>query len=192
MKELIKKLLNTETLLVWLVAIGFILYYILFTVNVDTKILSIDSFQWERIFTVEELKTEKLRTTDKADEKLPENARLKYTNLEISNYRLVKGSNQLLEPVFKVYYYYDVDYWKYKTTLITQGEDKNPYWDDSSLSQNERISKETVRYIIITSDGKGRKKKYNVDYENWCNLKKGQQVKVNKYILGYGDIIEYL
>lgn len=204
-----------------------------------TEIVTLDSFKWEREIGIEEL-----RTVEESDWTLPENARLKSSNLEFSHYQsvldhyevktrqverqVISGYEEYVtgyrdlgngyfeevtaqrpiyetyyeteqyeepvyrdEPVYLTKYYYEIDKWVYKRSIITQGEDKNPYWGELLLGQNERILSKTENYYIIALNKKEELKQFSVDYGMWCNLNVGQQVKVKKSIIGYGDIIEY-
>ena len=93
--------------------------------------------------------------------------------------------------IYQTKYYYEIDKWMYKSSIITQGEDRNPYWGELLLDQNERTLSKTENYYIIALNKKEEVKQFSVDYGMWCNLNVGQQVKVKKSIIGYGDIIEY-
>lgn len=95
------------------------------------------------------------------------------------------------EPVYQTKYYYEIDKWMYKRSIITLGKDKNPYWGEVLLNAKERVLSRTENYYIFGVNKRQDLRQFTIDYEMWCKLKLGQQLKMKKSIIGYGEIIEY-
>lgn len=94
------------------------------------------------------------------------------------------------EPVYQTKYYYEIDKWIFKRNIKTQGMNKNPYWGEIVLSDNERVSTKKETYYIIATDTNGKIKEILVQYETWNNLEIGQSVKMKKSIFGYGEVVQ--
>ena len=94
------------------------------------------------------------------------------------------------EPVYATKYYYEIDKWLYERTVSTSGKDKNPYWGEPNLCDNERVSNKTEKYYIMGLNSKGKERKVSLDYALWKDLNLNQKVKMRISILGDGELIE--
>ena len=93
------------------------------------------------------------------------------------------------EPVFETKYYYKIDKWIFSRTLESKGNDKNPYWPEVILLNNERISSKNETYMITGLDKKGKIQSISLSFEDWEKLELDQTVKL-KVTLGYGSIVD--
>lgn len=87
-------------------------------------------------------------------------------------------------PVYATKYYYDIDKWKYDRTEETFGTDKDPYWSELELGDNE---KEIRRYTRYSMDGimytgvffKSKETKtFNLTEEEWKDIEAGQTLEI--------------
>lgn len=92
------------------------------------------------------------------------------------------------EPVYRTKYYYEIDKWLYERSVRTQGADKNPYWGEVSLADDERVSAEIESYYIIGIDEDGKEQRISLSYEDWISLEIGQTATF-KISMGHGQII---
>lgn len=92
------------------------------------------------------------------------------------------------EPVFETKYYYNIDKWIFSRTLESKGNDKNPYWPEVILLNNERISSKDETYMITGLDKNGKIQNVTLSFEDWEKLELDQTVKL-KVSLGHGSIV---
>lgn len=93
------------------------------------------------------------------------------------------------EPVYRMRYYYEIDRWLYERTVTTSGNNKSPYWGETNLYSDERISNQTENYYIIGIDKKDKESTISLSYDDWNSLEIGQSVTL-RVSLGFGEIVE--
>ena len=94
------------------------------------------------------------------------------------------------EPVYRTKYYYEIDKWLHERTVATSGTDKSPYWGDTNLSSDERISSKSENYMVEGIDTKKDKTiSFSLPFEDWSALEISQNLKV-KITFGQGEILE--
>lgn len=112
--------------------------------------------------------------------------------VQTPRYRTEYREEQYEEPVYKdvpVYqtkYYYEIDKWIHKRTVTTKGNDKNSYWGEVELKDNEREGKHTEQYNV-SGKVKNKDKTYGCTKDIWDQLTVGGSYKVK---ISHGDIVE--
>ncbi len=94
------------------------------------------------------------------------------------------------QPVYQTKYYYEIDKWIYERTIESKGKDKEPYWAEEILFDDERISEKIENYYIVGINKKDKVKKIKLSYEDWTNLEIGQTVKLKVSLLGFGELVK--
>ncbi len=86
------------------------------------------------------------------------------------------------EPVYDTKYYYEIDKWvKTGEEYPSQGEDKNPYWNENyTLSDKERDTSRAEAYYVEYDNGESVKKWYN----EWLETELGDKVQRKTCLLG--------
>ena len=82
-------------------------------------------------------------------------------------------------PVYQTKYYYDIDKWIYKRSVTTKEADKNPYWGEVILAENERENGRSTSYYISgfeTKDDEKKIERYSSPEDIWKDLKVGDVV----------------
>ncbi|MBE5821340.1 MAG: hypothetical protein E7311_01980 [Clostridiales bacterium] len=93
-------------------------------------------------------------------------------------------------PIYLTKYYYEIDKWLHERYVETNGKDKNPYWGETNLSKNERVSSKSEKYYIIYLDKDNKSKELTIDFESWKKLELNQTIKIKVSILGTCELIE--
>lgn len=62
------------------------------------------------------------------------------------------------------------DTWKTIDTAISSSEDKNPYWNEPDLTENQRYGDRTESYSIIVKDDNNNLLEHHIGYDQWLNL----------------------
>ena len=93
------------------------------------------------------------------------------------------------EPIYQIKYYYEIDKWLYERTVTTQGNDKEPYWGNTFLNSDERVSSKNETYYIIGTDKKEKVYTVTLSFDDWNSLSIGQKVKL-KISFGHGTIVD--
>lgn len=86
------------------------------------------------------------------------------------------------EPVYKTKYYYEIERWLYDRTETSTGFDRNTYWPEVDLSDNERISDKDSKYFVQVINKDEESEKISVKYDEWCEIEEGDEVTVKKWI----------
>lgn len=94
------------------------------------------------------------------------------------------------EPIYRTKYYYEIDKWLYERTVLTKDSNKEPYWGEVNLSENERESTKKEIYYVIGKNEEGKSRQLKFSYEEWSNLEIGQTVKLKVSIFGDAKTIE--
>ncbi len=92
------------------------------------------------------------------------------------------------EPVYKTKYYYEIEKWLYVRTEYSEGFDKNTYWPEVELEENERVSNKDSKYFVQVTNEDQKSEKISVKYDEWCEIEEGDEVTVKKWIF-YKKII---
>lgn len=93
-------------------------------------------------------------------------------------------------PIYDTKYYYDIERWKWKRNTTASGSDRNPYFDEPVLADNERVSGYNKSYSFtgyIVEDEET--KTFKIDEAKWEELTAGQTIKVK---MSVGVITEYI
>lgn len=78
------------------------------------------------------------------------------------------------EPVYATKYYYYEWRWVDERKVTTSGEDKNPYWGDTDLADDERVANQSEVYYVTASDKNGKNSEtYTTTKEIWDQLSAG-------------------
>ena len=89
------------------------------------------------------------------------------------------------EPIYDTKYYYDIDKWKEKDVLRTDGDDHDPKWPETDLPENvqspkygdKRQGSRRGKYWVIIKDDKGNEQKIEYSLEEWKKLNEGDKIK---------------
>lgn len=92
-------------------------------------------------------------------------------------------------PDYRIKYYYTIDSWVKSREVKTSGKDKNPKWGDLNLSKKEREGSYYEKYYILATDKDGIQDTYELTFNDWKSVSKGDTLHVKKYI---GDRLEIL
>ena len=92
-------------------------------------------------------------------------------------------------PVYKTKYYYDIDKWVMVTTANTHGNDHEPYWKDTGLSNtvtdpaygDRREGEHKGTYYVIFKDKKGKEQKKEYSESEWSILSVGDTVSYKTF-----------
>ncbi len=87
------------------------------------------------------------------------------------------------EPIYRTKYYYEIYRWLFERNVKTSANDREPYWGELNLLDDEREGNKTQTYNIIGTDKKGKERTFCVDYECWKSLEKGATYKFEVDIL---------
>lgn len=79
------------------------------------------------------------------------------------------------EPVYQTWYTYEIDKWVFDHKEIASGQDKDPYWPNVVLMNNQRKGSKSQSYIINTSSEEGSKSA-NIGFDLWNDLEIGDEV----------------
>ena len=82
------------------------------------------------------------------------------------------------EPVYATKYYYELDKWTVVDTANSSGNDQNPSWPEPKLKDGQRTGAEEEHYFVTATyekkKGKPETGRYEMDYSQWKELKKGE------------------
>ncbi len=94
------------------------------------------------------------------------------------------------EPVYDTYYTYEIERWKYARSVVTTGNDKEPYYGELNLASNERKQNTVEKYSITGYVKEDEEiKTYSVSYEFWSQIEAGRTIIVK---VSAGQIIEII
>lgn len=92
-------------------------------------------------------------------------------------------------PIYRTKYYYEIDKWLHERDVKTSGNDKDRYWGEVVLADDERESGRRENLSVTAKNEKDKVKKYHVDENIWNQLEKGESVTVK---VSGNSIIEIL
>lgn len=90
-------------------------------------------------------------------------------------------------PVYWTKYYYDIERWVYERSVTTKKNDQSPYWGETNLQFDERVSKKIEEYVLIGITNSKKEQVRNIvlnDMQEWSKFEIGQKVKVKVYVGG--------
>lgn len=93
-------------------------------------------------------------------------------------------------PIYKTKYYYEIDKWVYKESINASGNNKNPYYPEVILEDNERIGSKSQEYFVSGKNSKGKVYNLSVSKERWIDLNLNDKVKFKIYIGGITKVID--
>lgn len=83
------------------------------------------------------------------------------------------------EPVYATKYYYEIDKWTVVDTAKSSGNDQNPSWPEPKLKDGQRTGAEEEHYFVTATyekkKGKTETGRYEMDFSQWKELKKGEK-----------------
>lgn len=93
------------------------------------------------------------------------------------------------EPIYATKYYYEIDKWQIQYTSKSSGEDKDPYWNEPALKNNQREGSRSETYYVSFLTDENEVEKYTVDKSLWDKLNKGDKVTI-KVSFGHATLAE--
>ncbi|MDE5830498.1 MAG: hypothetical protein K2H53_02185 [Clostridia bacterium] len=94
------------------------------------------------------------------------------------------------EPVYRTKYYYEIDKWLYERTERSSESNKTPYWPETTLATDERISSKNETYYVTGMDNKDREGRYTMTYEEWMSIKVNQTVTLQISAFGNATLVK--
>ena len=86
------------------------------------------------------------------------------------------------EPVYATKYYYEIDKWTVVDTAKSSGNDQNPSWPEPKLKDGQRTGAEEEHYFVTATyekkKGKTETGRYEMDFSQWKELKKGEKIEI--------------
>lgn len=128
--------------------------------------------------------TEKVQTGTKSVVKYKDNGNGTFTEYTVQEpvYENVTKTREVPVykdvPIYSTKYYYYVYKWVPDHNAVTQGYDKNTYWSELNLDDNEREGKKTTKYEITGLIDSKDTKTYELDYSLWKQFEQGKDYRV--------------
>lgn len=108
------------------------------------KHILVEEKYWTATVDIEEYKA-----VEKSDWKLPEGAKLLYTQKEIQSYKRHGFGFGQYDAVYATKYYYEIEEWvQTRDVTVTGKESERPYYGTVTLAENEREKGRSVTYNI--------------------------------------------
>ena len=178
-------------IIITIVAVSILL--LLFIPVHDTII--VDSFSWTYEMNVEEYKTVKDSGWDVPDGGRVYNSyRKKRGTKTVSDGYDSNGKAKTKEvDVYDIYYEYEIEKWKFKTNIITVGNDRNPYFKEYNFYRanpdtisigDERCGNTYQHHFVHGVDSGGNFKQYEIDEARWHELEIGGKIKISHFRFG--------
>lgn len=96
------------------------------------------------------------------------------------------------EPVYATKYYYEIDKWTVVDTAKSSGNDQNPSWPEPKLKDGQRTGAEEEHYFVTATYEKKKSKtetgRYEMDFSQWKELKKGEKIELKIDAAGFAEI----
>ena len=92
-------------------------------------------------------------------------------------------------PVYQTKYYYDIERWVYDHTVTAKAHDKEPYWPEVTLAQNQREGGQRETYGL-SAIYKDKESHYVLDYDPWRYVSIGDELHVKVHVTGYIEILD--
>lgn len=92
-------------------------------------------------------------------------------------------------PVYRIKYYYDIGRWIYDKSLVTSGNDQDPYWCETDIPEDiedplygdKRLGKRTEFYTVRLIDKEGNEYNSNLPFREWIELKPDDKIKYESH-----------
>ena len=96
------------------------------------------------------------------------------------------------EPVYATKYYYEIDKWTVVDTAKSSGNNQNPSWPEPKLKDGQRTGAEEEHYFVTATyekkKGKTETGRYEMDFSQWKELKKGEKIELKIDAAGFAEI----
>ena len=96
------------------------------------------------------------------------------------------------EPVYATKYYYEIDRWTVVDTAKSSGNDQNPFWPEPKLKDGQQTGAEEEHYFVTATYEKKKNKaeteRYEMDFSEWKELKKGEKIELKIDAAGFAEI----
>ena len=96
------------------------------------------------------------------------------------------------EPVYATKYYYEIDKWTVVDTAKSSGNDQSPSWPEPKLKDGQRTGAEEEHYFVTATyekkKGKTETGRYEMDFSQWKELKKGEKIELKIDAAGFAEI----
>ena len=157
--------------------------------------ITVNSFSWTYEMSVEEYKTVKDSGWD-----VPNGGRI------YNQYKKKHGTKTVFdgydsdgkpktkeEDVYDTYFEYEIEKWKFKTNIITVGNDRNPYFKEYNFHRadantvsigDERCGNTYQHHFVHGVDNEGNFKQYEIDETRWHELEIGGKIKISHFRFG--------
>lgn len=95
-------------------------------------------------------------------------------------------------PRYQTKYYYKIQRWIYNRTESAKGNDENPYWPETNITdtKKEREASKKETYTIIVLNKKNKEITFTASYDIWKRIQKGEPVKVKISMRNIAKIVE--
>ena len=139
----------------------------------DAKI-TVTGIGWKYVINIEKLKT----FTESTWYSVPVDGRFLFSQREIREYRTVKiGDVSYNQPVYDRKLYYEIDRYVHERELVTEGNNRLPYFANLTLEDNEREEdREEIYYIYGTRSNSNEIETFTIDKMNWYNINIGDTI----------------
>lgn len=156
--------------------------------------IAVNSFSWTYEMSIEEYKTVK-----DSGWYVPDGGRV------YNSYRKEKETKTVTEydsngkavtkevKVYDIYYEYEIEKWRFKTNIITVGNDRNPYFKEYNFHRanpdtisigDERCGNTYQHHYVHGTDNDGNSKQYEIDETRWHELEIGGKIKISHFRFG--------
>lgn len=88
------------------------------------------------------------------------------------------------EPVYATKYYYEIDKWVFDYCAKSSGNDKEPYWKEVVLEENQRNGSKSEVYTIYCKTDDGKSYNLDISYDLWTSLNSGDEISFEKDFSG--------
>lgn len=95
------------------------------------------------------------------------------------------------EPVYDTKYYYEIERWKYARSVKTNGTDHSPYFGETNLKDNERVSSKTKDYKMkVHVIEKDKDLELPLEEDLWKQIDKGSVLHVKMSLNTITEIVK--
>ena len=95
------------------------------------------------------------------------------------------------EPVYDIKYYYEIDKWVYDFSSESNGNNKEPYWNEVELEDKHRESGRSENYeITVYNEKKDKRNTYEFSYEEWCEIEPNEEIQIEVTLGNWAQLIK--
>ena len=95
------------------------------------------------------------------------------------------------EPVYDIKYYYEIDKWVYDFASKSNGNDKDPYWNEVELEDKHRESGRSENYeITVYNEKKDKRNTYEFSYEEWCEIEPNEEIQIEVTLGNWAQLVK--